>query len=822
MPHSIFDRRNIMKPIVFTLLFFVISPFIFGQQLFSLREHGEAPSRNYHVHHYKIEVSLDLEKKSVVGKTTTTLVPFVAGITTLVFDAEKMSVHRTTLGSKDLKFDVDSAKLTLHLDKSYAAGETLIVSVEYDCTPKDGMFWSGPDSGYPHKRWQVWSQGEDMTNHFWFPCYDFPNDKATSEVIATVNKKFTVLSNGKLISVKEHAKEGTKTFHWMESKPHSSYLIMVAAGEYAVLRDRAGNLPLEYYVYPDDTLNARVCFSQTPAMIRFFNEKIGFSYPWEKYGQIILQDHFGGMENTSATTLSDEGTVYDARVRVDNSPTSLIAHELAHQWWGDVVTCKDWRHTWLNESFASYFDPLYHEFTLGRDEFDYTMYNDQQAGIVTDTTRGRKPIVSVESYGENIYPRGAAVLHMLRFQLGDKLFWKGLNHYITKHQFTPVETNDLKLAIEEATGQNLYWFFDEWVYKAGHPIFSVSYRWSDSAKTVALNVKQTQMVDSLTSVFRMPVDIEITSPSGTATHRVNILTQDTVFILPSPTEPKLVLFDKGNWLLKELLFSKSIEEWKYQAEFAVNPVDRIRALQELAKLPGNEEYVSVFADRAIKDLFWAVRREAISQSGKIVFKDSTAKESMKSALLAALKDEKSAVRIAAVDQLGKYRGREVIEALHSTLNDSSYSVMSGALRSLVKADSVNALATLKQYLDYPSFRNRVSNTALNAISNFDSMLAVTLSLGKALYGQEVSTRYTALGILHKYAKGRADIQSFYMLLLHDKNNGIRSVAARSLGDFGDRSVLPELEQLAGDKDNSASDAAKGSIEKIQKRIDATK
>ncbi len=587
---------------------FLVSTLSLAQSVFSVRGEGEARNRSYHVVHYRLEVSFDESKRMVIGKVTTTLVPFLPDLETVEFDAEEMQVKRVTMGKRDLKFDVQPKMLAIHLDREYSFKDTITVAIEYSCTPRRGLYFVQPDSGYPNKPWQIWTQGEDMDNHFWLPCYDFPNDMATSEVIATVPDKYVLVSNGKLFSVKENKRERTKTFRWREDKPHTSYHIMLAAGRYAILKDHVGRLPVEYYVYPQDTADARECFKETPRMIAFFDDKIGFKYPWEKYAQIILSDFmYGGMENASATTLLDYSAVYDSRERMDNPTTSLIAHELAHQWWGDVVTCKDWRHLWLNESFASYFDLLYHEYSLGRDEFDYRVLGSQQAGIRVDSTLGRKPIVSVGSYIENVYPRGAAVLHMLRFVLGDQLFWRAMNHYITKYQFQPVETNDLKNAIEEATGQNLYWFFDEWVYKAGHPVFAVSYRWSDSAKAVFLTVKQEQTLDSLTAVFHTPVEIEVTYPEGKSTQRVTILSKDTTFVLPSPRKPQLVIFDKGGWLIKELKFEKSPEEWRYQAEQATNPVDRIQAIQEMTKLSSKEECVPLLASLSLHDPFWGVR-----------------------------------------------------------------------------------------------------------------------------------------------------------------------------------------------------------------------
>ncbi len=807
-----------MRVVILLLIFSLVLPVLHAQTIFTLHENGEAPSRPFHVVHYKIEVAIDEMNKSVRGTVTIALTPFVRDFETAVFDAEAMTIERCYTGRKEYKFDTDTSTVSIHLDKKYNPHDTLDISIQYFCEPKRGMTFTGPDSAYPQRRWQFWSQGEDMTNHFWFPCHDFPNEKATSEVFATVNKKLDVLSNGKLISMKENTKEGTKTFHWKESKPIVTYLIMVAGGEYAILHDKVGKLPLEYYVYPTDTVDAKIAFKQTPDMISFFDRKIGFPFAWEKYAQIILQDHFGGMENASATTLTDVGTVYDARARIDDSPTSLIAHELAHQWWGDVLTCKDWRHIWLNESFASYFDPLYHEYFLGRDEFDYTMFNNQQSGIYVDTTRGRKPIVSVESYGENVYPRGAAVLHMLRFVLGDSLFWTAIHHYITKYQFQTVETNDFKNAIEEATGQNLYWFFDEWVYKAGHPIFKIAYKWYDSSKSISLSVQQVQTIDSLTPVFRMPVDVEIFTPGHSGTYRLNILSKDTTYTLPADVRPELVIFDKGNWLLKEVRFEKSRDEWNYQAKNAPFLISRIRALQAIGKLPENSVFLPVIIDDMLHDPFWAVRREAVVQSEKLDLPNDSLKNVLIEALFKAGKDKKSSVRASVMSRLGSFHGTDVTQYLHAGLGDSSYSVMQSSLRSIAKSDSANSLPTLKKYLTYQSYRSRVSASALNSIALVDSNEAFTLALTYASYGQTIEMRYTALSLIGKYAKSHSESLPLLQSLLGDKNQGIRLFAVRLVAAVGDEKTIELLQPIANEKYNSSRDAAKSSIEKIRKRL----
>ena len=658
-----------------------------------------------------------------------------------------------------------------------------------------------------------------MDNHFWFPCYDFPNDMATSEMIATVRNSYAAVSNGRLIDVMEDRVNNTKTYHWRQDIPHASYLISLAAGKYAILNDRAGDIPLEYYVYPTQTADARVCFSATPDMVKWFGEKIGYKYPWAKYAQVLIHDFIeGGMENVSATFLADDAAVYDARARVDEFPTSLIAHELAHQWWGDVVTCKDWRHLWLNESFASYFDPLWHEHALGRDEFDYTMFNAQRSGINSDKHSGRKPIVSVGSYGENIYPRGASVLHMLRFVLGDKLFWRALHHYIVKYQHTVVETADLKEAIEEATGQNLYWFFDEWIYKAGYPIFDLSYTWNDSARSIALHVRQTQKTDSLTVIFRTPVDIEVTTSGGAVTRRVNILTRDTTLSLPAESKPRLVIFDEGNWLLKEMNWTKTTEEWLYQAEHAANPVDRLLAIREISGTHMADESLPLLTRVARDDPFWAVRREAVQAFEKFDSLDTEKKREMTAALAAAAADRKPDVRAAAIARLGSCQGESVQATLRGALKDSSYRVVAAALRSLAKVDSAKARQLLLAYIDVPSHRNIIASSALRALATVDSAEALNISLQKGRNGQPSEMRFASLGILSRYGKGRDDVLRLLGSVAGERQSFIRSFAIRVLGDLGNAGVLPLLAKIAADRNDRSAEGAKASAEKIRKRI----
>ena len=801
--------------------------FGFAQEIFTANEPGETRNRSYHVLHYKIEVTLHNATKSLDGTVTTTFVPLLPGLRTVVFDAGAMTIKRVTDSKgNELRFTSNPSRLSIDLGRPYSYDDKITVAVEYSCTPTDGLTFNNTDFKIPGKRPQIWSQGEDTTNHYWFPCYDYPNDKATCEVIGTVDSKFSLLSNGKLVSVTENPKNKTKTFHWKQDKPISSYLVMIAAGEYTILHDHVGKLPLDFYAYPDDTTDARASFKETADMIRFFDQEIGVEYPWDKYDQIILQDHFGGMENVSATTLSDVWAVPDSRGRIDNPSTSLIAHELAHQWFGDLVTCRNFRDMWLNESFASYYDPLFQRFQQGQEEFDYTIFQNQAAGIRLDTTRGRKPVVSVNSYGDNIYPRGSAILNMLRFVLGDDLYHRAIKYYLLKHEFQPVETNDLKMAIEEETGQNLQWFFDEWLYKAGHPVFDVSYTWNEQDREILLRVKQTQKQDSLTGVFKMPVDVEVTNPAESTTYRIAILSQDSTYALPSREKPLLVIFDKGNKLIKELHFDKSFDEWKYQALHAADLVDRILALRALAGMEKEGDVASILDDRMGHDSFWAVRREAVTQAASLAANSDSLKPLFKTAFITASNDVRSQVRAAAIRALDIYKGDgDVIAVLKHGLEDSSYDVMGNALLSLVQTDSVNAGPVVKKYLKYPSQRDRVEATALSALSSLDSTEAVTVALTDLGPARQSGIRFSALNVIRRYGLGRADAIAAVKGIVESQSGYMQNFAVQVLGDIGDDSVIPALQALTKTGDGmyySVSRSAKASIAKIKKRMGENK
>ena len=812
--------RNIINPFTVLVLFLIASSSL-SQSLFPLRteSNGEAPDKPFHVNHYRIEVSFDELKKQVNGRTSITLTPYSQDLSTVELDAEQLDIHAVSCAGKSLTWTASPKTISIHLDHPYSWRDSLTVSIEYSCTPKKGLYFVQPDSSRPGIPWQIWTQGEDMDNHFWFPCHDFPNDKSSSEVIATVQSSYSLVSNGKLVKVTDDKVHRTRTFHWRQDLQHASYLIMLAAGRYSILRDSADGTPLEYYVYPGTEADGRASYAETPAIMTFYNARIGVHFPWAKYAQVGIADFmFGGMENTSATTLMDEAAVLDSHSRIDESSASLIAHEMAHQWRGDLLTCKDWRHLWLNESFASYFDPLYMEFSKGKDEFDHLMYVDQQAGINTDKNFGRKPVVSVGSCGANIYPRGASILHMLRYVLGDSLFWHAIHHYAVKYQYQSVTTDDFKKAIEEATGQNLYWFFDEWLYGAGYPIYGVSYHFIDSSKTIALRVKQEQTIDSLTGVFKMPVDFEVTTPTNHFVRRVVLETIDTTLLIPCPEVPLMVQCDPENWILKELRFSKGRDEVKYQAEHARTAIGRFLALNELDWKHDTLDAVGIFAHLAVNDPFYIVRREAVRALGTITVKTDSMRVLKSNILVEASHDVKPSVRAEATFRLGKLGGDSAaVAAIHERLSDSSNAVLSAALFSVAEADSIHAAAQVEQFLTVRSHRNVIASAALHALALVDSNKAIATAWGLLHYGEHPWTRGTALNVLERFPSVHSELAQRLIPVLGEKLSGFRGAAIHAIAEYGGADVIPQLELYTSDKTLDVASEVADAITRIRER-----
>ncbi len=751
---------------------------------------ADRPTRTYDVHHYKIEVRFEEEKKKVIGRTTMTFSPLEPKLDSVLFHAVDMNVSMVSnAAGKHLLFSTNGKELSVRLDRSYGFDDTVRISVAYSCTPTAGLYFIAPDSADPGNRSQIWTQGEDMNNRYWFPCWDYPNDKATSEVVATVRETWSLLSNGKLVDVKHDKKNRTKTFHWLQSKPHVSYLIMLAGGEYTILTEKYKNIPIEYYAYPDRVEDARRSLAATPNIMRFFEQTIGYPFPWDKYSQIYIDDFmWGGMENTSAVTLNTSYLI-DDRGRLDFTADDVNAHELAHQWFGDLVSFRDWAQLWLSEGFANYMEALYKKDAKGFDEFQNDLLGQAASVLNAERTQGRKPIVSDKSLTTNLYAKGSWTLYMLNNLLGDDEFYRGVRLYVRRHAFTSVSTFELMRAFEDATGENLDWFFDQWVFNAGHPKLEVAQLWDEKSKLLMLTIQQTQTLDSLTGVFTLPLDIEVTTSAGKLVKSIWLREREEKIAFPLAEKPLMVIVDKGMKVLKSLKFEKSKEENIYQLQHADDIAYRIAAAKALKEFPEDTAVFAALKQAALDDPFWGVRLEATKYLGAMKVGDA------KEALFQIYEDRKSAVRAAAIDGLERHSGDDIAAFLRDAIsNDSSYVVQAACLQSLAEVDSTSAVALAREYVEKESHRNILRRAALNVLRRVHAPESLPHAQKYAQLGHPSDIRAMALGVLRDAGEKDFSSRSLVMKLVNDSDTLIRKGAIRTLEQWGGGDARTALEQ----------------------------
>ena len=761
------------KYFVFVLFLFISFTVSIAQWI----NDGYGRPRTYDVQHILIKVSFDEKEKTVFGECTTTLQPLNDNFREFELDAIAMKIdYVKDSKGKELKFEkiYNDKGLRIYLEKPLSKKDRITFTIKYSYQPKSGLYFVQPDSINPDRRWQIWTQGQGKSNDNWFPCYNYQNDKTTTETIVTVKDNYTVLSNGKLISVKSDTKNKTKTYHWKTTKPHSTYLVMLGIGEYHIIKDRYKNIPVDYYVYKEQVEDAKRCFKLTPDMIKFYSTVTGYEYPWEKYSQITLNNFmYGGMENTSATTLNDLRAVYDKRTEIDYQNTGLVAHELAHQWYGDLVTAKDGFNHWLQEGFATYFDALYREKLLGRDEFIRIMDENMNAYKADERKQGKIPMYS--KVAPFVYVKGASVLNMLRFILGDKDFFKSIKLFTKRFAFNLADTQGLMKAIKDATGKDLSWFFDEWLFKASYPHFKVNYVYDEIEKVIKLNVKQTHQVDSIVPYFRMPIDIEVATIKGKKLHRIEVSKEDETFIIKSEYKPLNVIFDKGNWIVKDLVFEKSLDELIYQLKNADCVYDRKVAAYELSKFAKEDRIFEALYESGLNDKFWWVRIEVADSS--VALSNPKGKD----LLLKMLEDKKSTVRAEAARNLIYFQDEIVARKLRERINnDSSYFVVGSSIVSLSAIEGEKALDVISNNLNINSFHDIIKHSIITALKIIDTPNSIDILAKLTKFGEKYNIRERAISTLATCKSDAPKVKEILQNLLNDKDIRVRDLAKELL------------------------------------------
>jgi aminopeptidase N len=741
--------------------------------------------RPFAIDHLALDVTLDVVARSIRARATIDVRRVDPSADELALDAVGFDVRDVTLDGKAASWRHDGRTLLVAIDAGRDKGR---VAVTYRATPRRGLYFLEPDEHYPTRPRQVWSQCQEEDARHWFPCHDSPHLKMTTEIVAHVPSGWYALSNGALVSSSK-PKEGDWTYHWKMAEPHPSYLVTLAAGEFAEITDkaRAGDreVPVSYLVPKGREADGQRTFGRTPEMIRHFSEITGVAYPWNKYAQIVVADFiFGGMENTTATTMY-EHILLDERAAIDVTSDDLVAHELAHQWFGDYVTCRAWYEGWLNEGFATFFEHVWREKRLGRDEYDFGLKVDLDAYVGEAHGRYRRPIVCqdydapLDLFDRHLYEKGALVLHALRVEVGDALFWRGVRSYLASNARGVVETRDLQRALEEVSGKSLGRFFEQWVFKPGHPEMDVDIGWDKGVLSVS--TKQTQATtDGVPACFELPLDLDLGDAGGHVERRtVRVTEKQQSFALATPVRPAFVVVDPAMRIVGEVRIKVPGDMLRAQLTGAPSARGRWLAAQALAKVDDPPSLDALTRTLSDEGEFWGTRAECASALGK-----TRAREAFE-ALKTARPTAHPKVRRAVIEALGGFKTTDAYEAIKPyALRDDSYLVESEAARALGKTRQIAAFDVLVDLLERPSWFDVVRAGAIDGLAALRDDRAVPHLSARVRYGHPPRARRAAVMALPKLASDRKTREAIEQLL-EDGDPLLRIDAVRALGELGD-------------------------------------
>jgi aminopeptidase N len=759
-----------------------------------------------------LDLTLQFETRSVEGTATLTLRRIDPDASRIELDAVAFTISEVAVDGRAVPYVYDGRLLSAAVPERLEHGT---LTVKYSATPRRGLYFLEPDEHVPDRPRQAWTQCQEEDARHIFPCHDKPHVKMTTEARIRVPVGFYVLSNGELVS--REGRGDNEVFHWRLAEPHPSYLVTIVCGEFAELRDTARvpgviadvedtvrvdgrSVPLSYLVPRGREADGTRTFANTPKMITFFSELLGVPYPWSRYAQVVVSDFiFGGMENTTATTMY-EHILLDARAALDVTADDLVAHELAHQWFGDYVTCRDWSEGWLNEGFATFMEHVWREHHLGRDEYEYGIKHDLSSYVGEAAGRYRRPLVCqdydapLDLFDRHLYEKGGLVLHVLRVELGDTLFWRGVGAYLRRHARGIVETRDLQRSLEEVSGRSLGRRFEELVYRAGHPELSVELAWSDGVLTCTL--EQTQSTnDGVPAAFEIPLVLDVVVDDGEGhrsgrRERVRLTARKDAFAIPCAQRPRFVVIDPEMRVLAEVKVKAPVDMLRAQLAEAKPARGRWLAAQALGH---SDDPVTIGALKArlVDDAeFWGVRAECADALGRIRARECEA------ALTEAAAIAHPKVRRAVMDALGRFRSTRAVEALKPrALRDESYLVEAEAARALGRTRQPAAFEVLLDVMDRPSWADVIAAGAIDGLAALRDDRALPHLYARTRYGHAQRVRRAATLAIPKLTTDRR-AREHLEELLDDPDAILRMDVARALGELGDARSRPALRARA--------------------------
>lgn len=700
------------------------------------------PEKINNMVHTRLEARFDFDKSQLIGRAWLTLKPHFYATDSLRLDAKGMEIKQVAIVRNGkflpLTYQYDGMQLDIDLDKTYKRTESYTVLIDYIAKPDElevegsaaitdakGLYFINPKGEEKGKPTQIWTQGETEATSVYIPVIDKPNQKTTQEFFLTVPGKYFTLSNGKLMSHKANP-DGTFTDYWKMDLPHAPYLFFIGVGEYAIIKDNYKGKEVSYYVEKEYSSVARKIFGNTPEMMKFFAAITGVEYPWVKYAQIVGRDYVSGaMENTTAT-LHQESAYQDARELTDgNRWEDVIAHELFHHWFGDLVTTESWSNLSLNESFANYSEYLWREYKYGRDAADAHAHTDMQGYLMSGSEK--KDLVRFhyankeDMFDAVSYNKGGRILHMLRNFVGDSAFFMALNHYLVNHKFKAAEAHQLRLSFEEITGKDLNWFWNQWFFGAGHPRLDVNYSYDADKKQAIVVVNQVQTGDK---IFKLPVSIDLWQSNNKKRYNVWVENKSDTFYLNSDVKPSLINFDAEKVLLGTRKENKTLDEYAFQYKIG-NYLDRMEAIDAAGKKQDDPKGKEILL-AAMKDSYHGLRSYAIA---KLDLRKEDLKIAVEPMLVTIAKtDAKKTVKAAAISKLGEYRKPEYASLFTSAIKDSSYTVAGNALEALGKIDSVAAYEEAKRLASLPA-KGRLADAITKSMIKYGDESAADIILG---------------------------------------------------------------------------------------------
>lgn len=799
--------------------------FLAPPQALGVRQY--APDREPQIIHLALDVTPDFHERSIEATATIRFKAIAQPLQQVKLDSVGLDVHSVTATIGVLAWHLTEDKLIVIFTKALPADTEASMTVAYSAHPEQGLYFRTPEMGYKPGDTHLFSQGEEIEARHWYPCMDSPNQRLTSEITCRVPEGMTAISNGRLVSQSKDPATGLNVIHWSQEKSHSNYLISLVAGYFKELDDKYGNVPLAFFTPPSEFNEARNSFHGTKDIMEFYNREIGVPFPWDKYDQVCVNDFVaGGMENTSATTLTDRTLFTDATENIRSSE-SLIAHEMAHQWFGDLVTCKDWSHIWLNEGFATFYETLYNGHKHGRDAMLYELF--QRARQITGTTNDSRAIVRRnynqpgEMFDYLAYPKAAWVLHMLRCQLGEGLYRRCIKTYLRRHQYGNVVTDDLRSVIEELSGRSFDQFFDQWLYHGRQPELEINYDWDDLTKLAKISIRQVQEINSDVLLFNFPLTIRFKSSFGTSNAPIEVTKKQEDFYFPLSAAPELVRVDPEYTLLARIQFTVPRPMLYAQLADKEDVIGRLLAIEQFSTKT-DKGVIAKLQETLNHDGFYGVRIEA-ARALRSIHTDEAL-----NALLASTLQPDARVREWVASAIDGFYDQKAYDFARQRLSEEKNPViLSQDIRGMAGYNKPEVREAVLKLLDTGSYRNELADAAISAARQQDDpayippLLEALAKQESAFTSRGFGQGLAALAYLARNNDTKDNVRQFLAGYVNDKRKTVQLAAINALGTLGDPKAIALLETFTSapqtTPEGSAADQAIATLRAGRKPVD---